>query len=92
MNFIYPAVFHKTKENTYEGYFPDLESCYAKGDTLDDALEDAFEAAYNWIALELEEDDCQLPSVTDESDMNLQEGDIVRNIMVHIRFHQGWDE
>ena len=40
MKFTYPAVFHKTEQGTYEGYFPDLACCYAKGDTLDEALED----------------------------------------------------
>ena len=27
MKFTYPAVFHKTEQGTYEGYFPDL-ACY----------------------------------------------------------------
>ena len=46
MKFTYPAVFHKTEQGTYEGYFPDLACCYAKGDTLDEALEDAIHSAY----------------------------------------------
>lgn len=53
MKFIYPAVFSKTDDGSYQGYFPDLECCYAKGDTLEDAVDDANEAAYNWICLEL---------------------------------------
>jgi predicted RNase H-like HicB family nuclease len=92
MKFIYPAVFSKTDDGNYQGYFPDLECCYAKGDTLEDAVDDANEAAYNWISLELSEEDCSLPSVSDVSDMNLKEGDIVRNISVNIRFYEGWDE
>ena len=47
MKFIYPAVFSKTDDGSYQGYFPDLECCYAKGDTLEDAVDDANEAAYN---------------------------------------------
>ena len=39
MKFIYPAVFHKTEEGHYKGYFPDLECCYGEGETLDDAIE-----------------------------------------------------
>lgn len=92
MKFIYPAVFHKTETGKYKAHFPDLECCYAEGDTLDDAIENANEAAYNWIDLELSEEDCTLPSVTDTSDIELQEGDIVRNISVNIRFYEGWDE
>ena len=92
MKFIYPAVFRKTENGTYHGFFPDLECCYADGDTLDDAIDNANEAAYNWISLELSEEDCNLPSVSDKEDMELQEGDIVRNISVNIRFYEGWDE
>ena len=74
MKFIYPAVFRKTENGTYHGFFPDLECCYADGDTLDDAIDNANEAAYNWISLELSEDDCNLPSVSDKEDMELSGG------------------
>ena len=47
MKFIYPAVFRKTETGTYQGFFPDLECCYAEGDTLDEAVEKANEAAYD---------------------------------------------
>ena len=37
MKFVYPAVFHKSEKGGYEGYFPDLACCEAKGETLDEA-------------------------------------------------------
>lgn len=92
MKFIYPAVFRKTDSGTYQGFFPDLEDCRSEGATLDEAIEEANEAAFNWISLELEEDDCQLPPVSDAEDLELEEGDIIRNISVNIRFYDGWDE
>ncbi len=92
MKFIYPAVFKKTESGTYQGYFPDLECCYATGDTLDEATDNANAAAYDWISLELEEEDCQLPPVTDISDLTLAEDEVARNICVTIRFYEGWDE
>ena len=92
MKFIYPAVFHKTEEGTYQGYFPDLECCYAKGDTLEDAVENANEAAAVWISLELSEEEPDLPCITDVSDISLKEGEVVRQISVNIRFYEGWDE
>ena len=92
MKFIYPAVFRKTDTGTYKGFFPDLEDCFGEGETLDEAIEEANAAAYNWISLELDEDDCQLPPVSDADDLELEEGDIVRNISVNIRFYEGWDE
>ena len=92
MKFIYPAVFHKTEEGRYKGYFPDLECCYAEGDTLDEAVENANEAATDWISLELSEEEVQLPYITDVSDIPLKEGEGVRQISVNIRFYEGWDE
>ena len=91
MRFIYPAVFRKTEEGTYKGYFPDLECCYGEGETLDDAIDSANAAAYDWICLEIE-DGGDLPFVSEPEDIELQEGDILRNISVNIRFNIGWDE
>ena len=92
MKFIYPAVIRKTEEGKFQASFPDLECCQASGDTLEEAVDKANEAAYDWISLELSEDDGELPSISDKEDMELQEGDIVRNISVNIRFYEGWDE
>lgn len=91
MKFIYPAVFRKTETGSYRAFFPDLECCFAEGDTLDDAIENANSAAFDWISLELSEDG-DLPSISDISDIAVEEGDVVRNISVNIRFYEGWDE
>ena len=68
MKFIYPAVIRKTAEEKYHAFFPDLEHCRAEGDTVEEAVDNANEAAYDWISLELSEDDGQLPPVSDVSD------------------------
>lgn len=91
MKFIYPAVFRKT-EKGYHAFFPDLEYCEADGETLDDAIENANKAARNWITVELEEEEPLLPYVSDVEDIAVEEGDIIRNISVNIRFYEGWDE
>lgn len=91
MRFIYPAIFRKTEKGTYRGFFPDLTDCEAEGDTLEEAVDNANEAARDWITVELE-DDCPLPTISDPEDMHLQAGDIVRNIAVTIRLTDGWDE
>ena len=92
MKFIYPAIFRKTDEGSYQGFFPDLECFYAKGDTLEEAVDDANEAARCWLTSELEEEEWMLPPVSDLKDLELNEGDVVRNIAVTIRFYEGWDE
>ena len=43
-------------------------------------------------APEVLEDEMDLPAISDESDLDLLEGDIVRNIQVNIRMYDGWDE
>ena len=45
MIFIYPAVFRKKEDGRYHAFFPDLECCEASGDTLDEAVDNANEAA-----------------------------------------------
>ena len=44
------------------------------------------------ITAEVMEDEMDLPAISDESDLDLLEGDIVRNIQVNIRMYDGWDE
>ena len=73
-------------------FFPDLECCEADGETLDDAIEKANEACRTWIEVELEEDEPVMPYVSDIEDIKVQDGDVVRNISVNIRFYEGWDE
>lgn len=92
MKFIYPAVFRKTEKGRYKSYFPDLECCYGEGDTLDDAIDDSNEAARNWLSLELTEEEPFIPYVSDEEDIELKDGEFIRNISVNIRFYEGWDE
>ena len=92
MNFIYPAVFHKKEDGTYHAIFPDLACCEASGNTLDDAIDNANEAARTWITVELEEDEPILPHVSDPEDILLAEDELIRNISVNIRFYEGWDE
>ena len=92
MKFIYPVVLRETKEHRYQGFFPDLEDCYASGDTLMDVLDDARDAAFNWITAELEDPEGELPSVSDETTIELKEEEMIRNILVNIRFRDGWDE
>ena len=75
MKFIYPAVIRKTEEGKFQ----------------EEAVDNANEAAYDWLYLEISEDG-DLPPVSDIHDIELQEGEQVRNIAVNIRFTEGWDE
>lgn len=86
MTFIYPAVFSPKEDGKgYHVTFPDLACCETEGPDLEDALENASDAAYNWIWSEMEEDDCDIPAASIVEKLELKEGEFVRNIMVRIK-------
>lgn len=93
MKFIYPAILSKTDDGRYEASFPDLACCEASGDTLEDAVDAANAAMYDWIYLELSEEGT-LPPISDEQDLrrHLQADQVIRNICVNVVLTDGWDE
>ena len=92
MKFIYPAVIRREADGRYTAKLPDLEGCEAVGDSLDDVIEKANEAAVGWLELELTEDVPVLPPVTDKEDIQLAENELVRDICAHVKFYDGWEE
>ena len=92
MKFIYPAIIRKEENGTFKATFPDLACCEAAGDSLEDVIEKANEAAVGWLELELSEDMPMLPPVTDKEDLVLQEGELVRDICANVKFYDGWEE
>lgn len=93
MTFVYPAVVRKIEDGSYEGSFPDLMMCDFKGQDLDSALDDARESMYEWIRVELqEEEEPDLPAASEDSEIKLKEGESLHHISIHYRFHEGWDE
>lgn len=86
MTFTYPAVFTPHKEGSgYHVKFPDLECCEADGPDLEDAVENARYAAYNWLHVEVEEQTYEFPPQTHIDDIELEEGSFVKFIMVTIK-------
>ncbi len=93
MTFTYPAVFTKKDDDTYEGYFPDLEGCTFSGDTLDEALDDAIEAERDWVNAELEEaEGIGFPYVSHQEDLDLADNQFVRPIQVIVHPLEGWSD
>ena len=86
MTFIYPAVFTPHKDGKgFHVEFPDLADCTADGPDMEDAIENAKEAAYNWICVELEEEEPELPEVSHVEDMELDEKSFVRQLMIVVK-------
>ena len=91
MTFKYPAVFQKNDDGKYTAYFPDLAMCTAKGETLDDCINDAIAECRDWIQTELL-DTLDMPPVSDFDDIPLKDNEHVRMIGVIVRLYEGWDE
>ena len=86
MTFIYPAIFTPHKEdNGYHAEFPDLAFCEVDGPDLEDTIELAKEAAYDWLSLELEEQDYDFPAQTHIEDIILGEGCLAKSLMITIK-------
>ena len=92
MTFTYPAVVRKKEDGSFEGYFPDLLMCDFKGEDLNSSLDDARDSMYEWIRVELQEEEPDLPAASEESEILLKEGESIHHISIHYRFHEGWDE
>ena len=91
MKFVYPAGFHKSEKGGYEGYFPDLWPAARQRARLWTRQKMPTRQLSDWINLELRGRGKSSP-VSEVSDLELKEGDIVRNIQVTIKFMEGWEE
>ena len=91
MTFTYPAVFFEKEDHTYEGYFPDFECSTVKGATLDEAITDAIESLREWMRLSVLDGD-EIPSISSADQIELKEGEFIRNIAAIVKLYDGWEE
>ncbi len=92
MTFAYPAIIKKQSNNTYTAVFPDLKDCTAAGDDLNECLENAYQAMYDWLYVELTEFEGHLPLISHAEDLELGEDEFVRTISAIMRLTDGFDE
>ncbi len=92
MQFTYPAIFTPHEDGKgYHAEFPDLDCCEADGEDLFTAVEEARTAAYNWIWSEIDEFEGDLPFSTHEEDIELKEGQFIKQISVLIKLLPDYD-
>ena len=89
MKFIYPAIFSKTTRRHLRGPFPGPGiAARQPARHLTTAFENANQAAYDWIYVELTEFDSELPPITDPDDLVLSDNETLRNISVKYSPHR----
>lgn len=57
MKLVYPAKFYYEKEGGYSVEVPDLIGCVTQGETLEEAIEMAQDAALGWLLTAIEEEE-----------------------------------
>lgn len=86
MTFTYPAIVTPHADGAgFHVVLPDLEGCEADGDDLEDSLEFARETAAEWISVELEEFEGNLPFASAPEDLALEEGQFIRTLLITIK-------
>lgn len=70
MKLVYPACFYKEEDGGYSVEIPDLLGCCTQGNTLEEALELAQDAALGWILTAIEDDE-EIPTPSDIKDIKL---------------------
>ena len=83
MKLIYPAVFYPFSDGSggQGGEFPDLPGCVTEGKNLEDAFENATDAASGWVLDELEEGNV-VPKSSDYDSVERREGGQVSMVLL----------
>ncbi len=80
---LYPACFYpcEEKQGAYTVIVPDLPGCISEGDSLEEALTMATDAASGWVLDEMEEGN-PVPKASDIKTIQLQNPDGFVNLLV----------
>lgn len=75
MKLVYPVCFYKESEGGYSTEVPDLQGCISQGDTLEETIEMAQDAALGWILTAIEDDEeIPVPSKIEEVKLTSKDG------------------
>ena len=73
MKMVYPAIFYPEKEGGYSVVVPDLLGCNAQGETLQEAIQMAQDAALGWLLVAVEEK-IEFPKMSELETIKIEEG------------------
>ena len=71
MKLVYPACMYEEDDGSYSVEVPDLKGCCTQGNTLQEALEMAQDAALGWILTSIEDDE-EIPEASKIEDIDLE--------------------
>lgn len=71
MKLVYPACFYQEDDGSFSVTVPDLKGCITQGDTLQEAIQMAEDAALGWLLTSVEEGE-ELPKASNIKDIKLE--------------------
>lgn len=71
MKLIYPACFYTEEDGGYSVEVPDLKGCITQGDSLEEAIQMAEDAALGWLLTTIEDGE-EIPKSSKIQDINLE--------------------
>lgn len=84
MKLVYPACFYLEEEGGYSVEVPDLKGCTTQGDSLEEALQMAEDAALGWLLTSVEDGE-ELPEPSNIQDIKLdKEGSFVSLLLLDL--------
>jgi predicted RNase H-like HicB family nuclease len=84
MEYVYPAIFHRNKDESYTITYPDLPGCISEGKTLGNAMYMAQSALTQWIGY-LADKNQEIPSASPSGKIKTSNGEFVNLICAEVR-------
>jgi len=84
MEYVYPAVFHQNKDESYTIIYPDLPGCVSEGKNLGNALFMAQSALTQWIGY-LADKKQEIPNASPTENIKTSKSEFVNLIRAEVR-------
>lgn len=83
MKLVYPAKFYYEKEGGYSVEVPDLIGCVTQGETLEEAIEMAQDAALGWLLTAIEEEE-EIPKPSTMEEIQIEKKGFTTLLLLNI--------
>lgn len=81
MKLVYPACMYKEDDGGYSVEIPDLKGCFTQGNTLQEAIEMAQDAALGWILTSIEDNE-EIPQASKIEEIELKNSNGFKTLLL----------
>jgi predicted RNase H-like HicB family nuclease len=84
MEYVYPAIFHRNKDESYTIIYPDLPGCISEGKNLGNAMYMAQSALTQWLGYLIDKEQ-KIPNASPAEKLKTSKNDFVNLICAEVR-------